>query len=107
MQFSISDIAALRIEQQLVKRGQGEGIRIAVKPSGCSGMAYSLEFADSVLDTDSVFQHNNAKVIIDDKSLVYLSGSVLDFVKEGLNQGFKIHNPNVKAECGCGESFSV
>ena len=82
-------------------------MRLGVKTSGCSGMAYVLEFADSIEDTDQVFESNGVKVIVDPKSLVYLDGTELDFAKEGLNEGFKFNNPNVKDACGCGESFNV
>ncbi|MCK5919964.1 MAG: iron-sulfur cluster assembly protein IscA, partial [Methylococcales bacterium] len=88
-------------------RGKGIGLRLAVRTTGCSGMAYVLEFADEVAANDEVFEDNNVKVIIDKKSLVYLDGTELDFAKEGLNEGFKFNNPNAKDECGCGESFSI
>jgi len=78
-----------------------------VKTTGCSGMAYVLEFVDQLNEEDEVFETNTVKIIIDPKSLVYLDGTELDFVKEGLNEGFQFNNPNVKDECGCGESFTV
>ena len=89
------------------KRGKGVGLRLGVKTTGCSGMAYVIEFADEVQPTDKVFDEKGVKVIIDPKFLVYLEGTELDYVKEGLNEGFKFINPNEKARCGCGESFSV
>ena len=91
----------------LANRGSGVGIRLAVKTSGCSGMAYILEFADDIGEGDEVFEDHGVKVIVDAKSLIYLDGTELDYTKEGLNEGFKFNNPNVKGECGCGESFTV
>ncbi|WP_038315008.1 iron-sulfur cluster assembly protein IscA [Kingella kingae] len=91
----------------LTKRGKGEGIRIGVKTSGCSGMAYTLEFVDEVQPEDTVFEQDGVKVFIDPKSLVYLDGTQVDYQKEGLQEGFKFENPNVKESCGCGESFHV
>ena len=91
----------------LENRGKGIGLRLGVKTSGCSGLAYVLEFVDVLNEDDHVFEQHGVKVIVDEKSLTYLDGTRLDFVKEGLNEGFKYSNPNVKNECGCGESFSV
>ncbi|WP_051314584.1 iron-sulfur cluster assembly protein IscA [Kingella kingae] len=91
----------------MAKRGKGEGIRIGVKTSGCSGMAYTLEFVDEVQPEDTVFEQDGVKVFIDPKSLVYLDGTQVDYQKEGLQEGFKFENPNVKESCGCGESFHV
>ena len=88
-------------------RGKGEGLRLGVRTSGCSGMAYVLEFADKIDAEDQVFEDHGVKVIVDSKSLIYLDGTELDFVKEGLNEGFQFNNPNVKDACGCGESFNV
>ncbi|HEX5127790.1 MAG TPA: iron-sulfur cluster assembly protein IscA, partial [Rhodocyclaceae bacterium] len=89
------------------KRGKGVGIRLGVKTSGCSGMAYKLEYADVLGEEDLVFESFGVKIIVDPKSLPYLEGTELDFAREGLNEGFKFNNPNVKNECGCGESFSI
>lgn len=91
----------------LQNRGKGIGLRLGVKTSGCSGLAYLLEFVDVLNDDDQIFEDQGVKVIVDTKSLVYLDGTQLDFVKEGLNEGFKFNNPNVKDQCGCGESFNV
>tara|TARA_R110002072_G_scaffold4245_6_gene30002 strand:+ start:13961 stop:14236 length:276 start_codon:yes stop_codon:yes gene_type:complete len=91
----------------LVARGKGLGIRLGVTTSGCSGMAYVLEFVDAVQPEDQVFEDHGVKVIIDPKSMVYLDGTELDYVREGLNEGLQFRNPNVSAECGCGESFTV
>lgn len=107
MAITMSDSAALRVQTFLTNRGKGLGLRLGVKTSGCSGMAYVLEFVDELHDEDRVFEDKGVKVIVDEKSLVYLDGTELDFVKEGLNEGFKFNNPNVNSECGCGESFNV
>lgn len=107
MSISISDSAAQRVSAFLNNRGKGLGLRLGVRTSGCSGMAYILEFVDGMNDDDIVFEDKGVKVIIDGKSMVYLDGTELDFVKEGLNEGFKFNNPNVSSECGCGESFNV
>ncbi len=107
MPITLTDAAASRVRNFIDSRGKGIGLRLAVRTTGCSGMAYVLEFADEVEDGDVVFEDNDVKVVIDRKSLVYLDGTELDFGKEGLNEGFKFNNPNVKDECGCGESFNV
>jgi iron-sulfur cluster assembly protein len=107
MGITLSDSAADRVKRFLTNRGKGVGLRLGVKTSGCSGMAYVLEFVDEVNSEDQVFDDKGVKVIIDAKSLAYLEGTELDFVKEGLNEGFKFNNPNVKDACGCGESFTV
>ena len=107
MAISLSESAAERVSRVLESRGSGVGVRLGVKTSGCSGMAYVLEFVDDVNDDDVVFEDRGVKVIIDQKSMVYLDGTELDYGKEGLNEGFKFNNPNVKDECGCGESFTV
>ena len=107
MAITMSESAAKRVQTFLDNRGKGVGLRLGVKTSGCSGMAYVLEFVDQVDDSDVVFEDKGVKVIVDEKSLVYLDGTELDFVKEGLNEGFKFNNPNMSSECGCGESFNV
>lgn len=107
MSISLSDNAALRVKTFLARRGKGFGLRLGVRTSGCSGMAYVLEFVDEPQSDDTVFEDKDVKVVIDGKSLVYLDGTELDFVKEGLNEGFRFNNPNVKEQCGCGESFHV
>ena len=91
----------------LANRGRGLGIRFGVKTSGCSGLSYKLEYVDSIEQDDVVSEFDGVKVVIDIKSLPYVTGTELDYTKEGLNEGFKINNPNVKDECGCGESFTV
>ncbi len=107
MAITLTDSAANRVKTFLTNRGKGIGLRLGIKTSGCSGLAYVLEFVDSLNEDDHVFDNNGVKVIVDSKSLVYLDGTQLDFVKEGLNEGFKFANPNVKDQCGCGESFNV
>jgi iron-sulfur cluster assembly protein len=103
----MTEKAANHIQSFLDKRGKGIGLRLAVKTSGCSGMAYVMEFVDELEEGDEVFEDRGIKVIIDPKSLVYLDGTEIDFAKEGLNEGFKFINPNEKDRCGCGESFTV
>ncbi|MFC2291964.1 MAG: iron-sulfur cluster assembly protein IscA [Kingella oralis] len=107
MMITITENAADHIRKFLTKRGKGEGIRIGVKTSGCSGMAYTLEFVDEIQPDDQVFEQDGVKVFIDPKSMVYLDGTQVDFAKEGLQEGFKFENPNAKESCGCGESFHV
>lgn len=107
MAISVTSAAAAHIKKQMDSRGRGLGIRLAVRTSGCSGMAYVLEFVDEKQAEDQVVEVDGAAVYIDPKSMVYLDGTELDFVKEGLNEGLKFNNPNVSAECGCGESFTV
>ena len=104
MAVTLTEKAANHIKNYIEKRGKGVGLRLGVRTSGCSGMAYTLEFADDFNDTDSQFESFGVKVLVDPKSLVYLEGTELDFVREGLNEGFKFNNPNVKSACGCGES---
>ncbi|MBQ12998.1 MAG: iron-sulfur cluster assembly protein IscA [Gammaproteobacteria bacterium] len=107
MAISVSASAAKHVSEQLVARGHGLGIRVGVTTTGCSGMAYVLEFADKLEVGDQVFEDQGIKIIVDPKSLVYIDGTEMDFVKQGINEGFEFKNPNVKGECGCGESFSV
>jgi len=107
MAITLTEAAAERVRGFLANRGKGVGLRLGVKTSGCSGMAYVIEFADETDPEDTVFEDKGVRVIIDPKSLIYLDGTELDFAKEGLNEGFKFNNPNVKDSCGCGESFTV
>jgi iron-sulfur cluster assembly protein len=107
MAITLTDAAADRVKSFLQQRGKGLGLRLGVRTSGCSGMAYVLEFVDDLDEGDVVFEDHGVKVIVDPKSMVYIDGTELDFAKEGLNEGFKFNNPNVKDECGCGESFTV
>ncbi|SJN57965.1 iron-sulfur cluster assembly protein IscA [Vibrio ruber] len=107
MSITLTETAADRVRSFLDNRGKGIGLRLGVKTTGCSGMAYVLEFVDELNEEDQVFDNHGVKIIIDPKSLVYLDGTQLDYVKQGLNEGFEFNNPNVKSECGCGESFNV
>ena len=105
--ITLTEQAAKHVSSFLAKRGKGIGIRLGVKTSGCSGMAYKLEFADAAEPEDLVFESQGLKVVVDPRSLPYIDGTELDYAKEGLNEGFKFNNPNIKDQCGCGESFSV
>jgi iron-sulfur cluster assembly protein len=105
--ISVTDTAAVRIKRALEKRGSGQGIQVGVKTTGCSGLAYKLEYADLVAPEDVVVEEHGVKVLVDPKSMPYVDGTQLDFVREGLNEGFKFHNPNERDRCGCGESFRV
>ncbi len=107
MAISMTAAAARHVRGYLDNRGKGIGIRLGVRTSGCSGMAYTLEFADETRPEDLVFESEGVQVIVDPKSLLYLDGTQLDYTREGLNEGFKFNNPNVKDACGCGESFNV
>ena len=107
MGITMTPAAADHVRKFLDNRGKGIGLRLGVRTSGCSGMAYVLEFADKLEEDDLVFVNNGVKVIVDPKSLLYLEGTELDYTKAGLNEGFKFNNPNVKDACGCGESFNV
>ncbi|HPQ23666.1 MAG: iron-sulfur cluster assembly protein IscA [Chromatiaceae bacterium] len=107
MAITLTQAAASRVQSFLQNRGCGLGVRLGVRTSGCSGLAYVLEFVDDLDEGDEVFEDRGVKVIIDQKSLAYLDGTELDYGKEGLNEGFKFNNPNVKDQCGCGESFKV
>ena len=105
--ITLTERAATHVSSFLARRGKGVGLRLGVRTSGCSGMAYKLEYADAVNSDDLTFESHGVKVVVDPKSLAYLDGTELDFAREGLNEGFKFNNPNVKDQCGCGESFNV
>lgn len=107
MAITLTPEAASHVQKTLAKRGKGEGLRLGVRTAGCSGKAYVLEFVDAPQAEDRVFESHGVKVFVDEKSLLYVDGTELDFKREGLNEGFRFNNPNVKGECGCGESFSV
>jgi iron-sulfur cluster assembly protein len=107
MAVTLTEAAAKHVANFIAKRGKGIGIRLGVKTSGCSGMAYKLEFADAAEAEDQVFESHGLKVLVDPRSLPYIDGTELDYAKEGLNEGFKFNNPNIKDQCGCGESFTV
>jgi iron-sulfur cluster assembly protein len=107
MAVSMTENAARHVRKSLDKRGKGIGLRLAVRTSGCSGMAYVLEYADQTEEQDRIFESHGLKIVVDPKSLPYLDGTELDYAREGLNEGFKFNNPNVKNSCGCGESFNT
>lgn len=107
MAVTLTAQAAQHIEKYLDKRGKGIGLRLGVRTTGCSGMAYKLEYVDDPHEGDQVFESHGVKVFVDAKSLAYIDGTELDYAREGLNEGFKFSNPNEKATCGCGESFTV
>lgn len=107
MSIQLSEIAATRVQNFLANRGKGIGLRLGVKTTGCSGLAYVIEFVDEIQADDEVFESRGVKVVIDHKSLLFLDGTEVDFGKDGLNEGFLFKNPNAKDACGCGESFTV
>ena len=107
MPITITEKAAKHIGAQIARRGKGVGLRLGVRTTGCSGLAYKLEFVDEVKADDVRYESHGVTVVVDPKSLQFLDGTELDFAREGLNEGFKFNNPNVKDECGCGESFNV
>ena len=107
MSVTLTDAAARHVTRYMIKRGKGVGVRLGVKTTGCSGLAYKLEYADEIASGDVVFEDNGVKVLVDPKSMAYIDGTQLDFVREGLNEGFKFLNPNERDRCGCGESFRV
>jgi iron-sulfur cluster assembly protein len=107
MAVSLTESAAQRVKSHLDRRGHGVGLRVGVKKTGCSGYAYVIDFADSIDPNDVVFDDQGVKIVVDPKSLELIDGTKVDFVKQGINEAFKFRNPNVKGECGCGESFSI
>lgn len=107
MSISVTQVAAGHVHTYLEKRGKGIGIRLAVRTTGCSGLMYVMEPVDIKQPEDHVFETNGVEIYVDPKSLVYIDGTEMDYVKKGLNEGFEFSNPNVQAECGCGESFTV
>ncbi len=107
MSISLTSAAADRVRAFLARRGHGVGLRVSVKKTGCSGFAYVVNYADDIAADDIVFEDRGVKLIVDKDSLGYIDGTEVDFVKQGLNEAFRFRNPNVKGECGCGESFTV
>jgi iron-sulfur cluster assembly protein len=107
MAVTLTDAAARHVQRYLGRRGKGVGVRLGVKTTGCSGLAYTLEYADEVATEDVVFEDQGVQVLVDPKSLAYIEGTQLDFVREGLNEGFRFINPNERDRCGCGESFRI
>jgi iron-sulfur cluster assembly protein len=107
MAITLTEAAAKHVSRYIERRGKGIGLRLGVKTTGCSGLAYKLEYADDMKPEDVQFESHGVRVLVDPRSLAYMDGTELDFVREGLNEGFRFNNPNVKSECGCGESFKV
>ena len=107
MSIFLTEKAATQVAKQLTKRGKGIGLKLGVKKSGCSGYAYTLDYADELSDTDQVFEQFGVKLIVNTNDLEFLNGMELDYRREGINEAFQFNNPNVKGLCGCGESFSV
>src|SRR5476651_380404 len=107
MPITLTERAATHVQNFIAKRGRGVGLRLGVKTTGCSGLAYKLEYADAANTEDLTCESHGVKVVVDPKSLPYIDGTELDFAREGLNEGFKFHNPNEKDACGCGESFRI
>lgn len=107
MAISLTESAALRVKSFLAARGRGIGLRLGVRKTGCSGFAYVVNYADVQEPGDKVFEDRGVRVFVDAESLALIDGTIVDFVKQGLNEAFRFRNPNVKGECGCGESFSV
>ena len=107
MPVTVTEAAARHVNRYLTKRGKGVGVRLGVKTTGCSGLAYTLEYVDELAPEDIIFEGHGVKVLVDPKSLAYVDGTQLDFTREGLNEGFKFNNPNERDKCGCGESFRV
>jgi iron-sulfur cluster assembly protein len=107
MTISLTQAAAERVKSFLASRGKGLGLRLGVRKTGCSGFAYVVNYADDAVQTDHVFEDHGVKVFVDPESLPLINGTTVDFVKQGLNEAFRFHNPNIKGECGCGESFNV
>lgn len=107
MAITLTETAAQRVKTFLQKRGKGEGLRLGVKTVGCSGKAYVVDYADLIEPGDRVFESHGVKVIVNEQNLAYLDGTEVDYGRDGMSEGFRFKNPNVKGQCGCGESFSV
>ena len=107
MPVTLTEAAASHVTRYIRKRGKGVGVRLGVKTTGCSGLAYKLEYVDAVAPEDELFEQHGVKLMIDPKSLAYIDGTELDYVREGLNEGFRFSNPNERDRCGCGESFRI
>ena len=107
MAITLTEAAARHVSRYLQRRGKGVGVRLGVKTTGCSGLAYKIEFADEASPEDVIFEDQGVKILVDPKSLPYIDGTELDFVREGLNEGFRFNNPNERDRCGCGESFRI
>lgn len=107
MSITLSEAAARHVSKYLSQRGKGVGVRLGVKTTGCSGLAYKLEYVDEIQPGDALFEQHGVKLMVDPKSLAFIEGTQLDYVREGLNEGFRFINPNERDRCGCGESFRI
>ena len=107
MAILLTESAAERVSSYLVKRGHGVGLRVGVKPTGCSGYSYVVNYADEIEGDDVVFEDRGVKIVVDPEALKLIDGTEVDFIKNGLNEAFSFRNPNVTGECGCGESFNI
>lgn len=107
MAITLTEKAANRVRTYLTQRGKGEGLRLGIKTVGCSGKAYVVDYADTIEPGDRVFESHGVKVIVNEQNLPFLDGTEVDYARQGLSEGFQFNNPNVKGQCGCGESFSV
>ncbi|MET0282096.1 MAG: iron-sulfur cluster assembly accessory protein [Steroidobacteraceae bacterium] len=107
MAISLTPAAADRVQKFITARGHGEGLKLGVRKTGCSGFAYVINYADAPEPQDLVFEDHGVKVFVDPESLPLIDGTTVDFVKQGLNEAFRFQNPNTKGECGCGESFNI
>jgi len=107
MAIHLTESAARRVSEHLHRRGRGVGLRLGVRKSGCSGFAYVIDYADEIGASDVVFDDRGVRVVVDREDLPMVDGTEVDFVRQGLNESFKLRNPNVTDECGCGESFKV
>ena len=107
MAITLTPAAAERVRHFIAERGHGIGLRLGVRKTGCSGFAYVVNYADAVLGNDRIFASQGVQVLVDADSLALINGTEIDFVRHGLNEAFRFRNPNVRGECGCGESFSV
>ena len=107
MAISLTESAAERVSSYLEKRGHGVGLRVGVKPTGCSGYSYVVNYADEIGGEDIVFEDRGVKIVVDPEALELIDGTEVDFIKNGLNEAFSFRNPNVTGECGCGESFNI
>ena len=105
--ITVTSTAAKRIRRNLEQRGKGMGIRLGVKTTGCSGLAYVLEYVDELSPADTAFEQDGFVIVVDPKSLLVMDGLEIDYVRQGLNEGFEFNNPNEKDRCGCGESFRI
>lgn len=107
MLITVTDLAAQKMKENLTRRGHGVGVRIGVKTTGCSGLAYALEYVDSINPTDTVNQIGDVSVVVSESDAIYLNGLTVDWAREGVNEGFVFVNPNEQGRCGCGKSFTI